>query len=76
MEARSAITSRGWVLLSNFANANSLVGRFTESQRHIEGQEKDMAQALEARGLHVCGTMGFQRVTVLDVHRSFCQPAH
>jgi 4-amino-4-deoxy-L-arabinose transferase-like glycosyltransferase len=69
-----ATTSRGWVLLGSFANENLLVGRFTESRRrNAEGQGKDMTHALEARGLHLCGTAAFQRVTVLEVRRSACQ---
>jgi 4-amino-4-deoxy-L-arabinose transferase-like glycosyltransferase len=76
LATRNATTARGWVVLSSFANENLLVGRYTQSLRRDEQRRaKDLAQALEARGLHLCGTAGFQRVTVLEVRQSSCEQA-
>jgi 4-amino-4-deoxy-L-arabinose transferase-like glycosyltransferase len=73
LATRDAITSRAWVLLSNYANESLLVGRYTESMRRGEVWERDVAQAMESRSLHICETAAFQRVTVLEVRLSSCQ---
>jgi 4-amino-4-deoxy-L-arabinose transferase-like glycosyltransferase len=71
---RDAASSRGWVVLSSFARENPLVGRYTEWRRRDDTpQVGELAQALEGRGLRLCRTVSFQRVTVLEVRRSSCQ---
>jgi uncharacterized membrane protein len=69
----SATSSRAWVLLGWFSNDSCLVGRYTEWRPRAGEWRQDLARALEARGLRLCGTAGFQRVMVLEVRRSSCQ---
>jgi hypothetical protein len=69
-----ATTSRGWVLLNSLANENPLVSRYTELQRRgLDRRGKELAEALESRGLRLCRTVNFQRLTLLEVRRSSCQ---
>ncbi len=73
LQARNRPGSRAWVVLNTFANENPLVARYTESRRRgAEGQEKELARTLESRGLRVCATARFQRVTVIEASGSAC----
>jgi hypothetical protein len=73
LATRDATTSRGWLLLSNYSNENLLLRRYTETMRPSGVWERDVAQAMESRSLHICETAAFQRVTVIEVRRSSCQ---
>lgn len=75
LTTHNAARSRGWVLLSSYANENLLLRRYTGPlDRNNDEQSKELAQALESRGLHACATAAFLRVTVLEVRRNSCQP--
>lgn len=66
---------RVWVVSSTFANDNPVVARYTEfAESSSREPVTKIVAAIEKRGLFVCQTARFRRVTVFGVRAQPCPP--